>query len=151
MKPNTPNHNLPDFDRDLENDAVWNLLEDATSRDPSPRFVQDTLRRARLDNETSSCRNPSWWKSLLAPKSLLLGASGAAVAALAIVLSLPSNPVTPEEKIAAAPGSSRVELTDTAAIQDWDDLEDSVAYELLSGAAEDPTLLSDGEIVTLLY
>ena len=35
--------------------------------------------------------------------------------------------------------------------EDFDRLEDSFATELLSGAAEDPTLLSDEEIVALLY
>lgn len=138
MKPKHPNHDLPDFDRELENDAVWNLLEDPTPGKPSPRFVQDTLRRARLDAEASKA---PWWKSLLAPKPLL-GAAGAALAALAIFVSLPSDQVAPQNPDVA-------EVTTPA--EDWIELEDAVASELLSDAAEDPTLLSDGEIVALLY
>jgi len=136
MKPHHPNKNLPDFDDDLENDSVWNLLEEATPADSSPRFAQDTLRRIRLESEPAR----SWWKSLLAPKPLL-GAAGAALAALAIFISLPSDAPTPD-----APVADKDEPT-----EDWNSLEDTFANELLSGAAEDPTLLSDEEIVALLY
>ena len=39
MKPNQPTHPLPDFDADLEDDVVWNLIDDASPADPPPRFV----------------------------------------------------------------------------------------------------------------
>ncbi|MFT6178906.1 MAG: hypothetical protein ACJAQT_001373 [Akkermansiaceae bacterium] len=138
MKPKHPNHNLPDFDSELENDAVWNLLEDSSPANPSPRFVQDTLRRVRLDAAPS--KSP-WWKSLLAPMPLL-GTAGTALAALAIFVSLPSNSVAPQNTDIA-------EITTPA--ENWIELEDAVAGELLSGAAEDPSLLSDEEIVALLF
>ncbi len=138
MKPNHPNHHLPDFDADLEKDDVWNLLGDTTPRNPSPRFVQDTLRRVRMDGET---KNSPWWNALFSPKPLI-GIAGAALAAIAIVISLPSDSGTP----------SSTANTDPVSVEDWqDDLEDAVASELLSSAAEDPTLFSDGEIVALLY
>ncbi len=137
MKPNHPNQNLPDFDADLENDSVWNLLEDATPTDSSPRFVQDTLRRVRLESEPE--KSP-WWKLLLAPKPLL-GVAGAALAAVAIIISLPSDTPTPADPLVVQPEPA----------EDWNTLEDTFANELLSGAAEDPTLLSDEEIVALLF
>jgi len=137
MKPNHPTNPPSDFDADLENDAVWNLLDDATPTDPSPRFVQDTLRRVRL-GETE--RKSPWWKTLFSPKPLM-GAAGAALAAIAIVISLPSEPAPTGGTVAKTP-----EVT-----EDFDQLEDTFATELLSGAAEDPTLLSDAEIVALLY
>jgi len=140
MKPQNSNskQDLPDFDHELENDEVWNLLEDARSSSPSPRFVQDTLRRVRLDSEGS---NTPWWQSLFAVKPLL-GISGAALAALAIFLSLPAEPTLPADN---EPSNS------IASTEDWNELENAVASELLSDAAEDPTLLSDAEIVALLF
>jgi hypothetical protein len=36
MKPNQPTNPLPDFDADLEDDVVWNLLDDASSTNPPP-------------------------------------------------------------------------------------------------------------------
>lgn len=136
MKPH-PDQNLPDFDADLENDSVWSLLDDATHPEASPRFVQDTLRRLRLDEDQAAT---PWWKSLLAPKPIL-GITGAALAALAIIISLPSDPPAPQAPLA--------DLTEPT--EDWNSLEDTFARDLLSGVAEDPSLLSDEEIVALLY
>ena len=51
MKPNQSTHPLPDFDADLEDDAVWNLLDDATPTELPPRFVNETLRRIRLEED----------------------------------------------------------------------------------------------------
>lgn len=139
MKPSHPNHDLPDFDADLEKDDVWNLLEDTTPSNPSPRFGQDTLRRIRL--EADQAEKSPWWKSIFSPKPLI-GFAGAVVAAIAIVVSLPSEPVSPTPIVKTTPEN----------VDDWQsELEDAVASELLSSAAEDPTLFSDGEIVALLY
>ena len=137
MKPNQPTHPLPDFDADLEDDAVWNLLGDATPTELPPRFVNETLRRIRLEEDIQKSR---WWKVVFAPKPLI-GAAGAALATIAIVISLPSDPSPSNRTIAETPQIN----------EDFDQLEDSFATELLSGAAEDPTLLSDEEIIALLY
>ena len=137
MKPNQPTHPLPDFDADLEDDVVWNLLDDATPTELSPRFVNETLRRIRLEEDIQKSR---WWKVVFAPKPLI-GAAGAALATIAIVISLPSDPSPSNRTISETPQIN----------EDFDQLEDSFATELLSGAAEDPTLLSDEEIIALLY
>ena len=140
MNSHPTKNDLPDLDGDgdLENDALWSLLNEATPAEASPRFAQDTLRRLRLEEAQAQ---PSWWKSLLSPKPLL-GAASIALAALAIFLSLPSDPVAQQEAdIAQAPLPA----------EDWNELEHAVASELLSFAAEDPTLLSDEEIVALLF
>ena len=104
---------------------------------PPPRFVEETLRRLRLEEDKRKSR---WWKLIFAPKPLI-GAAGAALAAVAIVISLPSDPSPSNKTISETPQIN----------EDFDQLEDSFATELLSGAAEDPTLLSDEEIVALLY
>jgi len=130
-------HNLPDFDADLDNDPVWDLLDDAPAQDPTPRFAQDLVRRARLEGQATS----SWWNSLFSPKALI-GMATAACACVAIVLSLPSE--TPSDP---APVADLPERTD-----DWEEnFADALANELLTSAAEDPSLLSDAEILALLY
>ncbi|MGD1978534.1 MAG: hypothetical protein PVJ98_04010 [Akkermansiaceae bacterium] len=129
---------LPDFDPGIENDAVWNLLDEASPAEVSPRFADDTLRRLRLESET---RTP-WWKAIFAPKPMIATAA-TALAAIAIVVSLPNND--------PAPVTAPVVEVDQPTSEDWENLEDSLAQELLSRAAEDPTLLSDEEIVALLY
>ncbi len=67
-----------------ENDAVWKLLDQSPAPTPSPRFVDDTVRAARL----AGIALP-WWKCLLGPhvglKSL---AGGAVAAAVALVFTL---------------------------------------------------------------
>jgi len=138
--------NLPDFDPELENDAVWKVLDEASPAKIPPRFTSDTLRRLRLENEVAKSR---WWQKLLSPKPLV-AASATALAAVAIVLSLPDEPTpVPAQTVDSQPTDS--EPSSPAAVEDWDNLEDSLARELLSGAAEDPTLLSDEEIVSLLF
>jgi hypothetical protein len=137
MKPNQSTNPLSDFDADLEDDVVWNLLDDVTATDPPPRFVQETLRRIRLEEDNRKSR---WWTVLFAPKPLI-GIAGAALATIVIAISLPSGPSPSHRLIAETP-----QVT-----EDFDQLEDTFATELLSGAAEDPTLLSDEEIVALLY
>ena len=137
MKPNQPTNPPTDFDADLEDDVVWNLLDDATPTELPPRFVNETLRRIRLEEDIQKSR---WWKVVFAPKPLI-GAAGAALATIAIVISLPSDPSPSNRTISETPQIN----------EDFDQLEDSFATELLSGAAEDPTLLSDEEIVALLY
>jgi hypothetical protein len=132
--PNSPT----DFDPSLENDAVWNLLEEASPVEASPRFTDDTLRRIRLESEIPT----PWWKSLLSPKPVIATLVTAA-AAVVIVVSLPDQSPEVAEPVAKAAGPIPAE--------DWENLEDNLAHELLSGVAEDPSLLSDEEIVALLY
>lgn len=124
-----------DFDEDLDGDAIWDLLENSSSSEPSPVFVQDTLRRTRLEADVTK----PWWQSLLSPK-MILGTTIASCAAIALVISL-KNP-TPQ------PDSS---IADKSTTEEWNELEDAVANELLVGVTEDPTLLSDEEIVALIF
>ncbi len=136
-EPSKNPNSLPDVDPGLENDTVWNLLDEASLAEVSPGFVSDTLRRIRLEAPAPT----PWWQKLLSPGPLLASAATAA-AAVAIVVSLPENPT---------PIAPQVEVPPVAPVGDWENLEDTLARELLSGAAEDPSLLSDEEIVALLY
>ncbi len=144
MKPPSPKPQLPDFDPALEKNAVWNLLgevEDVTPQSLSPQFVQDTVRLTRLEGNTAP-----WWKSLLAPRSLagIAVAGGPVLAAIALMITLQSEPNPPPTDFAATSPAAPLAA-------EWTDLEDTLASELLSGAAEDPSTLSDEEIVALLF
>lgn len=143
MNPKDPvsPQNLGDFDPELEDEAVWKSLDHGSIPQISPRFTSDTLRRLRLENEALST---PWWQKLFSPKAVL-ATSATALAALAIMLSLPDEPSPAPARTAES------EPTNPAPVEDWDNFEDSLARELLSGAAEDPTLLSDEEIVALLF
>ncbi len=66
-------------DESWENDAVWKLLDQAPPASAGPRFVDDTVRAARLLGQAQP-----WWKRVFAPLPL----AGMAGAATALVLSL---------------------------------------------------------------
>lgn len=138
MNPNHPIHKLPDFDSELESDAIWNVLAEATELEPSPAFLQDTLRRARLEPASLP-----WWKSLTPRRiwTASFATLGTAAAVVALIISFPSDP-TPVER------TTSVEPTAPA---QWTELEDALASEVLTEAAENPAMFSDQEIVALLY
>lgn len=129
-----------DFDEQLEQDALWELLDHSSQSHPSPTFVQDTVRIARLEADCSQ-NTTSWWRTFFSPK-LLVGSTVLACGAVALMISLgPSAPsASPQLTTDANPTS-----------QEWTELEDTLASELLAGATEDPSLLSDEEIVALIF
>ena len=137
MKTPRQPQNLPDFDADLDQDPVWDLLDDAPPQEPGPRFAQDLVRRARLEGQGGK----AWSKALFSPKPLI-GMATAACACAAILASFPTETSDP------AP----VVVSPQPPTDDWEEnFADILANELLTSAADDPTLLSDSEIIALLY
>ena len=132
------NHLPPDFDDELDGDAVWNLIDQSSSLEPSGSFTQDTLRRSRLEETGKS----SWWQKILTPIGLV-SISGTAVAAIALMVALKADPtpVTPSLIVDHKP----------APTEEWSELEDQLASALLVTASEDPSLFSDEELVALLF
>jgi hypothetical protein len=124
----TPLHS----DYSLETDAVWKLLDQATPAAASPRFVDDTVRAARLAGQPQA-----WWKRLLTPAPLA-GLAGATAALVFTVISL-SGP-TPE------PGSltTAFDSEHAAAIQEI------AATETLLAAVDNLDEFSDNELVCLI-
>lgn len=120
----------PNTDDSWEHDAVWKLLDHATSANPSPRFIDDTVRAARLADQPES-----WWKRLLAPAPI--AGMAAACTALALTIIRLSGP-TPEPDLLTtafdSPQAAAIEEiaeTETliAAVDHLDDFSD---YELAS-------------------
>lgn len=141
MKLPADNSPLPDHDAELENDPLWSLLDEGSKSAPSPAFVQDTLRRTRLEQEEQP-----WWKTFFASpvRSVSLACAGTAAAVAALVLAFPGEPAPEESHQATA-------VVQPATTDEWKDLEDAIAAGALTDAAEDPSLFSDQEIVALLY
>jgi hypothetical protein len=115
------------------NDPVWELLRQSPRRQAGPRFVDDTLRAARLAG-----RPEPWWQRLRVPLSLG-GLATAGTAALAVFLITRQPDPAAEPSIATAPTTESLEV-----------LDDLVRTEALSVAADYPAEFTDAELVSLL-
>lgn len=119
-------------DDSWEIDSVWKLLDHVTPVCPSPRFVDDTVRAARLADQTSP-----WWKRLFTPAPLAgLAATAAAVVFTVISLHGPGNP--------PASHTAMIDTSQTAEIQDI-----AEAQTLIAAVAQLDDF-SDSELVSLI-
>ncbi len=124
----------PSLDHEIDSDPVWDLVDQVPRIEPSPTFVEDTLRRARLADHTPS----PWWNSLPFSKSVL-GAAAACCAVAIILICLKSGSTDTSPPFTEIPETEIIEL------------EDVIATELLIAAADDPDLMSDAELLSLLF
>lgn len=115
-----------------DKDPVWDLLDQASAPKAGPMFARNVMREIRLAEQSPA----PWWRRLLAPIPLTAGAVTAA-AAFAIIVAI-DRPDTP---IADTPGSP-----DAPAAEVYD-----VEQSLIIAAAEEPSLVSDEELLALLY
>ena len=112
-------------------DAVWKLLDQAPPATAGPRFVDDTLRAARLTPQPQP-----WWQRLLAPAPLAgLAAAAALVFSVASMLDRPPQPGIQ---------TAMLDATQAAAIQDIADSETLIA------AVDHLDDFSDTELVSLI-
>ena len=113
-----------------ENDSVWKLLDHATPVCPSPRFVDDTVRAARLSGQTSP-----WWRHLFAPAPLA-GLAAATAALVFAVVSLQGPAIPPADQTAMIDAHQSAEIQDIAEAQTLiaavDQLDDFSDTELVS-------------------
>jgi hypothetical protein len=115
-----------------ENDAVWKLLDQAPTAAPGPRFVDDTLRAARLLGQPAP-----WWKRVFAP--IPLAALAGATAAMVFSFNLFTGPTeTPLGGQGVADAARAAEIQEIA------------ETETLIVAAEHLDKFSDNELVTLI-
>lgn len=116
-----------------ENDAVWKLLDQAPPATAGPRFLEHTLRAARLTDQVVR----PWWKLLFAPAPL--AGLTAATAALAItVVSWTGYTPEPGEPTSAFHSRQAAEIQDIA------------ESETLIAAADQLDDFSDTELVSLI-
>ena len=120
-------------DESWEQDAVWKLLDQAPPASAGPRFVDDTVRAARLMGQPEA-----WWKRLFAPAPLA-GLAGATAALVFAAVSLTTEP-TPE----AVSQTAAYDTEQAAAIQEI------AETEMLIAAADHLDDFSDNELVSLI-
>lgn len=118
-------------DESWENDAVWKLLEQAPPAQASGRFVDDTVRAARLMGQAQP-----WWKRVFAPLPL----AGLAGATAALLFSL-SGIFSPQGNTVPGPVANG-----TYAEQ----IQEVAETEALIAAVENLDQFSDRELVTLI-
>jgi len=119
-------------DESWETDAVWKLLDQAPPATAGPRFVDNTMRAARLANQRRS-----WWKLLLSPVPLAGLAAASAAIVISVVSLLPHAPQPVTQ-------SAQVDAKQAAAIQDI------AQTETLIAAADHLDDFSDTELVSLI-
>lgn len=115
-----------------DEDPVWDLLDQVPPAQAGPMFARNVMREIRLAG-----RSPApWWKRLLAPVPLAAGAVTVAAVFAVIVASGGHAPAVSDNPDSPAPPA--------AAPYD-------VEQRLLIAAAEEPSLVSDEELLALLY
>ncbi len=126
------NHQPNDTDSSWKNDAVWKLLDQAPPASPGPRFVDDTVRAARLLGQPSP-----WWRKLFSP--LPLAGLAGATAALVFTTHGLLSPVDQAPASIASTDSAHAAL-----------IQEVAETETLIAAADHLEDFSDTELVTLI-
>lgn len=126
------NRNSSTPEESWESDAVWQLLEQAPAPQASTRFVDDTVRLAKLAGEEKS-----WWSRLFSPAPLAGFAAATAAVAFAL-LSLLGPSAGNDSKMAAVDHSQAANIqeiaeTETliAAVDHLDDFSDTELVSLI--------------------
>lgn len=126
-------------------DPVWKLLGEASEPEPGPFFARNVVRAAR---QTDQRRRPAFVRlaACLTPARLALGAAACACALMAWQL-LPSTAPSVARPSTAALPPEEDQPADTVAMTDLSEL---VITETLTAAAEDPTIFTRDEVVSML-
>ena len=127
------NRNSPPPDDSWESDAVWKLLDQAAPKAASSRFVEETVRAARLLPEEST----PWWKRMFSPAPLIGFATATAALTFAIISLVPQPGHAPHQAVV-------LDSPQAVAIQDI------AETEALIAAADRLDDFSDNELVSLI-
>jgi hypothetical protein len=117
-------------DESWENDAVWKLLDQAPPATAGARFTDDTVRAARLADQSAP-----WWKRLFSPLPLA-GLAGATAALVFTLNFLPSGAT-----------NSGITIADSKRAAEIQDIAET---ETLIAAVDHLDDFSDTELVTLI-
>jgi len=128
-------HSSSDFAKDLEKDPVWELLRESRTMRPSPNFADNVVRAARLEGQEKP-----WWSRILIPAAIGTSLTGA-VALVAVVLTLQSQPGAKDTKMVAYPTK-----TDSSLAELQDDFENEVFLE----ASDHLGKYDDAELVSMI-
>lgn len=126
----------------FESDPVWDLLDSGTTTSPASNFTQNVVRAARLQKQPSFRDRLA---CLLDRRAILLGSAAAALGLFAL---------TQFSGLQAPPTSPSLGMTPVLkgpAPAPTPHLNEALAGELLVAASVDPELLSDQEVIALLF
>ena len=154
----TANSSDPPNSKDLDaakadewdaSDPVWKLLDEASKPNVDPFFARNVMRAARQEEPTLSFSQRVL--SFLSPQKLALGAV-ACVFGLLVWQTIPSTDqsTSAPSHIAQhtpAEDATSPEIDNSVATADLSEL---IIIETLSAAAEDPTMFTRDEVVTML-
>ncbi len=128
-------HQPPHHSESIESDAVWQLLEQASTRRAGPGFLADTVRAAQFEPQV----RPGWWQVFQSPAKLAgMGLGLAAAAALAVMFLVSHQ---------AGDNGSGLSV---AAADSFEDIQLLAEEEALAVALEYPEDFSDAELVYLI-
>ncbi len=154
MKQNQLNDQLNDDQlNELENDAVWSLLEQANKESTtkaSPLFARNIMREIRLNQPEPA---NSLWHKLTSSTFNKIGLSLAATAACAaIIITISPNqhadPITTTAQTESHSDLESITFDEIIAFPDSDT--EQIALEMLELASQDPLYLSEEEIETAM-
>lgn len=126
------NPNLLPPDDSWESDAVWKLLDQAPPKVAGPRFVDNTLRAARLAGPARP-----WWQRLFAPVPL----AGLAATATAVAIAVLSLNHSPNRTVEPAVANSE---------ESFAGIQELAEAEVLSTAVDNLDDFTDNELVCLI-
>lgn len=139
---------------DLEqDDELWNLLGNATETKPGDFFARNVIREARLQQETEASK--SWlqkFTSWISPRQAAPYAVGAAACmAIALFFFWPNNQQSNSQpNLAQNKEKDSMEEISSYEEDDFSDFSELVIQETLIAAADDPSLITDEEMVEIL-
>jgi len=134
----SPEHLSSSDEEILENDPVWDLLEQGSTAQANPLFSRNILREIRLTTPTKTTL-PFWKKT---PALSCFYGSGV-VAALSLAISLFPQHSSPNSLSSSERAGTEL-LTENS-------VQELLQEELLLAAADHPTLFTDEELVTILF
>ncbi len=120
-------------DDSWESDAVWKLLDQAQPLTPSARFVDDTVRAAKLSQP-----GKSWWSKLFAPMPLAALAGATAAVAFGLISIPGPHPADTSPDVVVIDSQHAVDIQEIA------------ETETLIAAADRLDDFSDTELVSLI-
>ncbi|MGB2403142.1 MAG: hypothetical protein ACPIA7_06990 [Akkermansiaceae bacterium] len=132
-------HNTP---QDERQDSLWQLLENASNKDPSDFFVRNTVREARLQSSASPSLL-SRFKALLAPRSISV-TTCLGLLVITIIMMWPRGDSTNPAHTSALDSEQGIENFDTTTLNQL------IIEESLSAAADDLSIYTRDEIVAMI-
>ncbi|MGJ8655032.1 MAG: hypothetical protein ACSHX6_01175 [Akkermansiaceae bacterium] len=139
---------------ELENDAVWTLLDNTEESSPvqaSPMFSRNVMREIRLQHQDAPV---SFWQRIFAPKFNKVALTLGATAVCALIVTTMTSEHNNADSLASV-DTSFIEDISLEELSAYEEIvaaeaeaakEDEFTYEMLDLASQDPFFISEEEI-----